>query len=40
MKEILILEDKKPARDALIQIVKEVDANAVIYAFAGDGTIV
>lgn len=36
MKEILILEDKKLARDALIQIVKEVDANAVIYAFAGE----
>ncbi|MCI8363346.1 MAG: response regulator transcription factor [Eubacterium sp.] len=36
MKEILILEDKKAARDALIQIVKEVDPNAVIYAFAGE----
>ncbi len=36
MKEILILEDKKAARDALIQMVKELDPGAVIYAFAGE----
>ncbi len=34
MKEILILEDKKQTRLALIQMVKEVDSSAMIYAFA------
>ena len=34
MKEILILEDKKQTRLALAQMVKEVDPNAEIYAFA------
>lgn len=36
MKEILILEDKKQTRLALVQMVKEVDPNAEIYAFAGE----
>lgn len=36
MKEVLILEDKEEARKALVHLVKEVEASAVIYETVGE----